>query len=294
MAAVGPGRVIELIEPPVRLHQLREAPTSSSSVELLAINPVAPLNLPIQVRAARPDAAVRDPGRLAGKRERVEPDRPIRRGLGSTRVPVRAGTVVVRLHLPDAEWERRAERRQEGQGRAVCQLRAESHHLESSAVIQRHVLVHAAAFHPIGDVLDVDLDAVARRGPVSGQQPGPLPHPVDPGDARDASEALALQVPPEPSGAIPGSPPPALEPSGHSGPDLPGVGVRPAGAIGQTQAIPRAAGVAPPSLVVGLAGDSEENAGIGGGAELLRLAEPVQALADDLFSAMVWHGSPPF
>jgi len=69
---MGPRRVVELIEAAVGLDQGREAPTAPHTVELLRIDPVAPLDLPVQVRAPWPDAAVRDPGRLAGAGEGVE------------------------------------------------------------------------------------------------------------------------------------------------------------------------------------------------------------------------------
>jgi len=47
MAAVRPGRVVELIEAPVRFHQCHEAPTPPDAVELLGVDPVAPLDLPV-------------------------------------------------------------------------------------------------------------------------------------------------------------------------------------------------------------------------------------------------------
>src|SRR5574337_108911 len=97
--------VVELVEPTMALLEFGEAPTPSNAVELLAINPVTSLDLPVQVRAPRPDAAMVNRRRLAGEGERVPPDRPIRRGLRGTRVLVGKGTVVVGLHLPDAGRE---------------------------------------------------------------------------------------------------------------------------------------------------------------------------------------------
>lgn len=84
---------------------------------------VAPFDFPVQVRAPRSDAAMADPRGLAGEGEGVLAVRQHRRGFGGARIPVRAGTVVVRLHLSDAERKRRAKRRQEGKLRAVRQLR---------------------------------------------------------------------------------------------------------------------------------------------------------------------------
>ena len=69
---MGPGRVVEGAEAPVRLDQLREAPIPANLVELLRIDPVVPLDLPVQVRSLGADAAVRDAERRAGGREGVE------------------------------------------------------------------------------------------------------------------------------------------------------------------------------------------------------------------------------
>ena len=75
---VRPPGVVELVEPPVRLLQLREGATPRGPVELLGVDPVAPLDLPVQVGTARPDAAVGDPRRLAGEREGVQAYRLVR------------------------------------------------------------------------------------------------------------------------------------------------------------------------------------------------------------------------
>src|SRR5574337_499580 len=58
--------VVELVEPTMALLEFGEAPTPSNAVELLAINPVTSLDLPVQVRAPRPDAAMVNRRRLAG------------------------------------------------------------------------------------------------------------------------------------------------------------------------------------------------------------------------------------
>ena len=73
VAPMGAGGVVERVEAPVSLDQLREGATAVGPVELLRVDPVAPLDLPVQVRAPWPDAAVRDPGRLTGAGEGVEP-----------------------------------------------------------------------------------------------------------------------------------------------------------------------------------------------------------------------------
>jgi len=75
---VGPCRVVEGVKAPVGLHQLAEAPAPPDPGELLGVSAVAPLDLPVQVRAPRPDAAVADPRGLAGEGEGVQPDFPAR------------------------------------------------------------------------------------------------------------------------------------------------------------------------------------------------------------------------
>lgn len=54
---VWPGRVRALVEAPVPLDQLREGPTARHAVELLPVDSVTPLGLPVQVRAPEPDGA---------------------------------------------------------------------------------------------------------------------------------------------------------------------------------------------------------------------------------------------
>lgn len=61
-------------------------------------------------------------------------------------------------------------------------------------------------------------------------------------------------------------------------------------AVGQSEAVPRSRRVAMPPVAVGLPGDPKEDAGGGDRSELLDLPDPVQLLADDLFSDMVSHG----
>jgi len=262
---------------------------------------VAPLHLAVQVRAPGSDAAMADPRGLTGQGERVQADRPVRRGLWGPRVPVGEGRIVVGLHHRDPERERRVERGQEGESCAVRQLREEPDHPESGAVIERRVLKHLASFHHVRDIFDVDLHTIAWPGhdvallvlgatPVSGEQPRPLQDTVNPVHTRDAPEPRAEQVPAEPSGAIAGPSAPSSESPGHPRPHLPRMVVRAPGAIDQAQAIPRAAGVSPPPLVVGLPRDPEEDTGIGHRAELLGFAEPVQPLPNALFPDKVWHG----
>lgn len=242
-----------------------------------------------------------DPGRLAGEGERVQPDRPIRRGLWGARVPGGAGAVGVRLDLPDATRERRAERSQNGESRALRQLWEAPDHSASRAVVQRRVLEDLPPLDLVGHVLDVDLDAVARPGhdgappmcwarAMPYEPPRPLQHPVDAIDARDAPAARALQVPREAPGAIPRPLTPPAEAPSHPNPHLPGVAVGPAGAIRETQPIPPARRVAVLPRVVRLPGDPEEDAGVRDRSELLCLAEPVQPLSNPLFPDTVWHG----
>jgi len=81
VAPMRPGGVVELIEAAVGLHELAETPTARAPGALLGVDPVAPLDLPVQVRAPGPDGAVLDPGRRTGQGERVEPDRLVGGGL---------------------------------------------------------------------------------------------------------------------------------------------------------------------------------------------------------------------
>jgi len=74
------------------------------------------------------------------------------------------GGVVVGLDLVDPERKGLAQRSQEGKPRTVRQLREEADHPEPRAVIERGVLEGLPPLHPVRDVLDVHLDAVARAG----------------------------------------------------------------------------------------------------------------------------------
>ena len=87
MAPMGAGGVVEGVEAPVLLLELGERPTPPDAVELLGVDPVAPLDLPVQVRAPRADAAVGDPRGLTGEREGVEAHRPVRGRLRGPRGP---------------------------------------------------------------------------------------------------------------------------------------------------------------------------------------------------------------
>ena len=220
---------------------------------------------------------------------------------GAPVVPVGEGGVVVGLDLPEPERERRAERSQEGEPRTVRQLREEADHPEPRAVIERGVLEGLPPLHPVRDVLNVHLDAVARAGhhvalqvlrpaAVSGEQPGPLQDPVDAVDARHPTQAFAPEAPGQAARPVAGPAAPAPEPPGHPGPDLPGVVMGPPGPIREAQPVPPTRGVAAPPLVVGLPGDPEEATGVGDRAELLGLAKPVQPLPNALFPDNVRHG----
>ena len=216
-------------------------------------------------------------------------------------VPVGEGGIVVGLDLVDPERKGLAQRGQERERRRVRQLWEEAHDPQPGAVVQGRVLEDLPRLHPIGHVLDVHLDAVARArhhvalpvlrpGAVPGEQAGPLQDPMDPVDTRDVGDPLPAEVPGQAAGPIPGPPPPAPEPPGHPGPDLARVPVGAPRAIREVQAVPPTRGVAVPPLVVGLPGDPEEGAGVGDRAELLGLPKPVQSLPNALFPDNVRHG----
>ena len=135
--------VVRMLLTAERLCGRREVAEVMLPPELLVVDPMAPLDLPVLLWPSWSDVAMADPDRLDRERK----------GRGEF-------LAVVILESPDGEGKGLAQLGEKSVACLVVEVGIETEDAEACAVVQRRVLVHPAMGH--FDKLHIDLDTVTR------------------------------------------------------------------------------------------------------------------------------------